>query len=309
MLSSSEETVGMKIRLSIIIPTKDRAPALAQLLASLNRLNGLIELRPEIIVADNDSHDETTAIVQGAARELQTEVKMIKTIRPGKSAALNDALKIATGDYLAFLDDDVVVDGGWLQALEKYIRESGYQAGQGTIGLQGSGADDPKVRCLIEKFRTIPQISFPAQMNEVRLLNGANFFIARKILEQVGRFNERLGPGASGTSEDVELAQRLARAGVRIGYARDSLVYHRIDHDRLTEAYFRDHHRRQGQSRLLMKSRGYLEIILNIGRAYLQYYYYTLAGNERSSYRNKGRIFHYLAMFEAKRRGPVTDRN
>ncbi|HET9915603.1 MAG TPA: glycosyltransferase, partial [Candidatus Binatia bacterium] len=192
---------------------------------------------------------------------------------------------------------------------EKYIRESGYQAGQGTIGLEDSGADDPKVRCLIEKFRTIPQLSFPAQMNEIRSLNGANFFIARKILEQVGRFNERLGPGASGTSEDVELAQRLAEAGVRLGYARDSVVYHQIDHNRLTEAYFREHHRRQGQSRLLMKSRGYLEIILNIGRAYLHYYYYTLAGDERSSYRSKGRIFHYLAMFEAKRRRPVTARN
>jgi GT2 family glycosyltransferase len=299
----------MKLHLSIIIPTKDRAPALAQLLASLKRLNGLTELRPEIIVADNGSDDNTPAMVQDATNDLPTEVKMITTTRAGKSAALNDALKIATGDYLAFLDDDVVVDGGWLQSLEKYIRESGYQAGQGTIGLQGLGADDPKVRCLIDKFRTIPQISFPAQMNEVRLLNGANFFIARKILDQVGGFNERLGPGASGTSEDVELAQRLAKTGVRLGYARDTVVYHQIDHNRLTEAYFREHHRRQGQSRFLMKNRGYLDIIFDVGRAYLQYFYYSLAGNERSIYRSKGRIFHYLAMFEAKRRGPATGRN
>lgn len=299
----------MKLSLSIIIPTKDRAPVLAQLLASLKRLNGLTELRPEIIVADNGSQDDTPAIVRDATNDLPTEVKMITTTRAGKSAALNDALKIATGDYVAFLDDDVVVDMSWLWAVEKYIRESGYQAGQGTIGLQDSAADDPKVRCLIEKFRTIPQLSFTPQINEVHSLNGSNFFIAHKLLDQVGGFNERLGPGASGTSEDVELAQRLAQAGVRLGYARDSVVYHRIDHNRLTEAYFREHHRRQGQSRLLMKSRGYVEILFNVGRAYLQYCYYSLAGNQRNSYRSKGRVFHYLAMFQAKLRGPVTDRN
>jgi glycosyltransferase involved in cell wall biosynthesis len=59
----------MKLRLSIIIPTKDRAPALAQLLASLKRLNGLTELRPEIIVADNGSQDDTPAIVRDATND------------------------------------------------------------------------------------------------------------------------------------------------------------------------------------------------------------------------------------------------
>lgn len=81
----------MKLRLSIIIPTKDRAPVLAQLFTSLNRLNGLAELRPEIIVADNDSHDDTRAMVQGVTNDLLTEVKKITTTRAGKSAALQDA--------------------------------------------------------------------------------------------------------------------------------------------------------------------------------------------------------------------------
>jgi glycosyltransferase involved in cell wall biosynthesis len=202
----------MKLRLSIIIPTKDRAPVLAQLLASLKRLNGLTELRPEIIVADNGSQDDTPAIVRDATNDLPTEVKMITTTRAGKSAALNDALKIATGDYVAFLDDDVVVDMSWLWAVEKYIRESGYQAGQGTIGLQDSAADDPKVRCLIENSANSALLT--PQINEVDH-HRSNFFIAHKLLDRL-RFHSALVQARPGPRKTSNWRSALP-AGVSLG--------------------------------------------------------------------------------------------
>jgi len=299
----------MSPRFSIIIPTKNRASALADLFASLKGLKGLAELRPEIIVADNDSQDETPAVVERATRDLPADVKRITTIRPGKSAALNDALKVATGDYLAFLDDDVVADSGWLRAIDQYFLENDYRVGQGKIGLSRSDTEDPVVCRLVDKFRTIPQLSFLGNVTQVQSLNGANFFIARKVLLQVGGFDERLGPGASGTSEDVELARRLRAAGVRIGYARDCLVFHRVDRDRLTESYFAEIHRRQGRSRLLIKNRGYPEILLSAARAYVQYGLYSVIGPERRRYRSKGRIYHYLSMLEAKRKGSSAGRS
>src|SRR6185295_1416432 len=215
---------------------------------------------------NNDSHDETPAVVLRATNELPADVRLITTTRPGKSAALNDALKRATGDYLAFLDDDVVVDSGWLDAIDKYLQEKDYSAVQGQIELEGPSINDPVVRKLVEKFRTIPRLSFPEDVMETHSLNGANFFIAHAILRQVGGFDERLGPGASGTSEDVELALRLRAAGVRIGYARKCVVFHRVDRDRLTESYFAESHRCQGRSRLLIKNLGYTEILINSAR-------------------------------------------
>src|SRR6185295_11353798 len=149
----------MSRRFSIIIPTKDRASAIAKLFASIKGLIRLAELRPEIIVANNDSHDETPAVVLRATNELPADVRLITTTRPGKSAALNDALKRATGDYLAFLDDDVVVDSGWLDAIDKYLQEKDYSAVQGQIELEGPSINDPVVRKLVEKFRTIPRLS------------------------------------------------------------------------------------------------------------------------------------------------------
>lgn len=298
----------MSPRISIIIPTKDRALELAELLASLDNLVKLAELQPEIIVANNNSQDNTAAIVAQARKKLAIDIKMIEVTRAGKSAAMNDAAKLARGDYLAFLDDDVMVDKDWLQAIADYIAANRNQAGQGRIGLYLPGPDNPAVRQLVEKFRTIPQLTHGSEVTALHSLNGANFFVPRAALSQVGGFDERLGPGASGTSEDVELARRLTAAGVRIGYSSDSVVYHRVDLNRLTEAYFAESHRRQGRSRLLIEDRGYAAILWNAARACFQFGVYSLTGHERRRYRSKGRIYHYLSMLEAKRKAAMATR-
>ena len=116
---------------------------MGELLASIKNLHRLAELRPEIIVANNNSQDNTLAVVERAISELPTDVKVVNTTRPGKSAAINDALKLATGDYLAFLDDDVVVDHQWLATIQQFIDTGAYQVGQGRIGLREPEANDP----------------------------------------------------------------------------------------------------------------------------------------------------------------------
>ena len=119
-------------------------------------------------------------------------------------------------------------------------------------------------------------------------------------LDRVGPFDERLGPGASGTSEDVDFARRLRREGFRIGYMREAVVYHSVDPIRLTEDYFRTHHKRQGQSRVLMNDKGIGRIVFDLGRATAQFAFYSLGKRERDRYRSKGRMYHYLGMLETK---------
>jgi glycosyltransferase involved in cell wall biosynthesis len=294
---------GRSLGLSIIIPTRNRVQILTELLESIRQLDDVGTIRPEVIVADNNSNDDTYNLAASLAINFPTTLRVLKVVRPGKSAAMNEALRTAQGEYLAFLDDDVVVDRGWLRALEAFLGTGNFQAGQGKIGLRSPEADDPETRQLISRYRTIPHLDHGPDVKEVRSLNGANFFIARGLLDRLGGFDERLGPGASGTSEDVELAHRLAQAGIRIGYARDCIAYHRIDRTRLCDDYFQHIHRRQGLSRLLIKDRSYFQILGSLGRAYLQYFFCSLVGDERRRYRSLGRIFHYREMAHAKRSG------
>ena len=60
--------------------------------------------KAEIIVADNDSRDNTYEHVNASAKCFPTTMRALKVPRPGKSAAVNDAVHAASGNILAFLD-------------------------------------------------------------------------------------------------------------------------------------------------------------------------------------------------------------
>ena len=291
--------MNISLRFTIIIPTKNRRQILGQLLGSIGALNDIDRILPEIIVADNNSDDDTWECVNSVAKHFPTTLRSLKIVRAGKSAALNDAVKTSTGNVLAFLDDDVVVDKAWLVAVREFFQEDNRQVAQGFIGLQ-STPNDPEILKLVEIYRTIPKLEYNSDVGKLHSLNGANFFISRELFNRVGGFDERLGPGASGTSEDVDLAWRLIRAGVSISYAPKAMAYHRIDRDRLTEEYFKQSHRRQGASRFLIRKQGGAEILFNLFRVLAQYGYHTLFRHERNRYRSKGRIYHYLGMIEAR---------
>jgi len=275
---------------------------LSHLLDSIQQLTAIDRIVPEIIVADNNSRDDTYAYLTRIAGSFPTPIRFLRVLRGGKSAAINDAALLSTGNVLAFLDDDVVVDKTWLTSVETFFNTSGYGAAQGTVRLQSPAGDDPEVQRLNQRYRTIPIVDHDSSLKEVRSLNGSNFFVRRDAFDRIGGFDERLGPGASGTSEDVEFASRLAQTGIAIGLAPNAVVYHHVDWDRLTDEYFIKRHWQQGRSRLLMSDRSHVQIGLNLVRANAQYVYYTLIGKERKRYRSKGRIYHYLGMIDAKRK-------
>lgn len=292
--------------LSIIVPTKNRARFLGELLESLRELPEIAAIRPEIIIAENGSDDGSYALATQIAKIFPTTLRVLRVLKPGKSAAINAAVKSASGDILAFLDDDVIVEKHWLTAVNDFIRSGKFKVGQGVIRLQAPARDDPEVIRLVQRYRTIPTLEHPPDVGRLHSLNGANFFVSRKAFDRVGGFDERLGPGASGTSEDIDFARRLTRAGFAIGYAHQAIVYHHVDRARLTEEYFKQAHWRQGRSRFLIRKHVTAALLFNLTRVTAQYAIYTLIGNERKRYRSKGRVYHYLAMIEAQRgRSPV----
>jgi GT2 family glycosyltransferase len=293
----------MSLTISIIVPTKDRGPAVELLLDSIKRLDGLRRLRPETIIGDNGSRDNTWHLLCAASQDFPIPIMRLKVEQPGKSAVVNSALRLAKGKILAFVDDDVTLNPQWLEAIERFFSHSAYQVGQGRILLQEPDAADPEVKKLNKRFRTIPHLELDEPAKRLHSLNGANFAVRREALERVGHFDERLGPGASGTSEDVELAGRFNQAGIHIGYMQEAVAYHRVDRARLTEEYFKCIHKKQGKSRLLIKDRSVPHIMFQLCRTATQYGINSVLAKDRKRYRSKGRVYHYLGMLEAKWNG------
>jgi len=86
-------------RVTVVIPTKNRGRLLAEAIRSVQALDGP-DLDLEILVCDNGSTDDTVDV----ARALGVRVLDVPTA--GSAAARNVGIRAATGDYIAFLDDD-----------------------------------------------------------------------------------------------------------------------------------------------------------------------------------------------------------
>ena len=162
------------------------------LLNSLRELVGLDHLQPQIILGDNNSQDETPKVLHSIAKNFPVPLTLLKIQKRGKSAAMNEASRVANGNVLAFLDDDVVVQSNWLCAVQQFFQEKDYQAAQGVIRIRPAGAETLETRTLINRYRTIPNIDFGPQIKNFHSLNGANFAVSRQALDSVGSFEERV---------------------------------------------------------------------------------------------------------------------
>ena len=295
----------VEIPFSIIIATSGRVDRLRRLLDSLCSVRGGEEIKPEIIVANN-APDETAARgVEAVVREYEALrgncCRQIREPLPGKCRAQNKAIPHARAAILIFLDDDVEVTPGWLQAINNFFASNPHAAMQGSILMRDEDRKDPKLYEALERYRTIDFIdySYPPGA-DLKTLTGGNIAVRREVFERVGLFDDRLGPGQGGFSEDVEFAQRLLKAGMRIGYEPRAAVYNEIEPNRLTEEYFRIRHERQDRNRLIHKRNSVLTIFPNLIRSVWTFSWYSLMGNERRKYRAKGRYFHYRAMLLEK---------
>lgn len=113
------QTLPVTPIISVIVATRNRRESLQQFIDGLHVLPAQPEW--ELIVVNNGSSDGTDMLLSSIEADLPALVIVEK--QPGKSKALNKALKHARGDILLFTDDDVVPDPNWLVALHKASSE------------------------------------------------------------------------------------------------------------------------------------------------------------------------------------------
>ena len=110
-------------------------------------------------------------------------------------------------------------------------------------------------------YLDLPIADHGDEVIEVRGVLGANMAFRADAIEQVGPFDERLGPGAGGHEEETEMSQRLRRAGFRIGYAPKAMVYHEVDPARANRERFIRIARERGRCRMLHEKHSAVEVI------------------------------------------------
>lgn len=291
--------------ISVIIATSGRLEKLRRLLDGLSRADGSDGIPHEVVVANNAKDDAVARgvadLVAGYARSRGGGYRQVREPVPGKCRAQNRAILQARGSVLAFLDDDLEVSPGWLHAIARFFATHPHDAMQGSILMRPADRDNAEIQRALQRYRTVDFIDYgSAPGAEIKTLTGGNIAVRREVFDQVGLFNEKLGPGEAGISEDVEFAGRMLSAGKRIGYEPAAVVYNELDPARLTEEFFRLRHEQQGRSRLIYKKSSLFSIVPNLLRSVWTFGWYSLTGPERKKYRAKGRYYHYRAMLLEK---------
>ena len=219
-------------QLDIAICTHNRTDSLARTLVSVGKLKQCGAMF-QVLVIDNAPSDDRTAKL--VARF--PDVKYILEPKPGLDFARNRALREANGELIAFLDDDVAVDRGWLEGLCEAWRANP-DAGAFTgpvlpleldtraqilfeqMGGFGSGFD--RVRFGSE-LAGLPTYPCGAGMFGA----GCNMVFSRRVLLSLGGFDDALDTGAPlPGGGDLDMFYRVVRAGHPLIREPRLLIYH-----------------------------------------------------------------------------------
>jgi GT2 family glycosyltransferase len=225
-LSQEPRPAGPLPTASVVVCTRNRTEDLANCLPGLALL---AEQGCEVIVVDSCPTYDTTARLVAT----YPQIRYIYEPRPGAGIARNRGLLAAAGEVVAFTDDDARVDPGWLKALLHSFDDPMVAAVTGlTMPLELESAAQLWFELTNGFGRGFLRKQFDAStLNPLAAgLVGAsvNVAIRRSVLEEVGLFDEALGPGTPSCSgEDHEFFYRLLAHGFRIVYEPDALVWHR----------------------------------------------------------------------------------
>ena len=221
--------------ISILIPTHNRCRILARTLESLSGLQVPRQIEPELVIVANACSDDTQAVVAEHAAGLPMPVRCVAEAEVGVNPARNRAAMEARGDVLAFLDDDVWVEPGWLAGLcEVYDSQPADVVG-GRVLLWWEAVSPPS--WMSRDFETLLSgLDLGENMFEIgsrgRLkMIGANFSFTRATWEKVGRFRHGLDRTSKSLlcGGETEFLQRARAAGCRSFYAPRACVKHWVN--------------------------------------------------------------------------------
>jgi len=226
--------------LSVIIPTFNRADRLREQLSAL-----AAERYPrwwEVVVADNRSTDHTAQVVAEFADRLP--VRLVEAHeRQCRAYAVNAGAATARGEALIWLDNDDVVEPGYLSAMGEALARTPFVGAR----IDTTGLNAPWLR---ERRAGLQSGELPRLAAEYPpFVVGAAFGVRRSVFEQLGGCDESLE-----ALEDLDLSWRLHYAGYRAAFVPGAVLQYRY-RESLAETFRQERSYGRWEVALLVKHR------------------------------------------------------
>jgi GT2 family glycosyltransferase len=209
----------------------------------------------EVIVVDNNSTDRTKELVESFVARGHGHLRYAFERQQGVSYGRNAGIMMARAPVVAFTDDDVVVTSNWIASIRK-----AFDANPGVDYVTGKMlpmydapqpawlTQDNAGPCVLrdrgdEPAYSTPGCFFPGWAT-------ANIAFRREVFDRIGGFSGDFPRG-----QDLEFIVRLWRVNGRGMYSPDVVVRHHIPAERMTKAYHRMWHTREGDIRSRIRFR------------------------------------------------------
>ncbi len=231
------------MKLDVVVPSYNRSELLRRTILSLLDAPIPPGLDVTIYVVDNNSKDDTHAVVQSLQGQTSRSLHYLLETRQSSSYARNTGILAGSGEVIGFIDDDEEIDAGWYESVYREFQAADVSYIGGPYyarpGLQlpawlppsyraATGVHDPKPRGVFGREHT-------------GNLNSGNAVIRRSVLEEIGLYSEKLGRSGVGllAEEDADLYRRIQAAGYYGVFVPELMIYHHVPAERMTKRYHR----------------------------------------------------------------------
>ncbi|NOY61095.1 MAG: glycosyltransferase family 2 protein [Calditrichaeota bacterium] len=237
-----------RISISVIIVTFNNVRTILPCLVSLQK--AFFQYHSQVFVIDNASSDDTISVLRQNQKSLSqyfSEFSLcLNDTNLGFTRAVNQGLKLASGDFVLLLNPDVVLQN---DTIEKLLTCFSQENKIGVVAPQlrfANGKIQPSCRTFPRKRDVILELSglaklFPSsnifnhwrmpdfdhqETRDVEQPQGAFLLARQKVLQQVGLLDERFPMFFS----DVDWCRRIVAGGWRIRFCSGAFVMHLQGH-------------------------------------------------------------------------------
>jgi GT2 family glycosyltransferase len=228
--------VSQRPLITVVICTRNRPESVMTALRGL----AATHYRPvEVVVVDNAPSSDATMKSVLAEFGADPSFRYVREPRPGLSCARNRGIAEASGEIIAFTDDDVIIDPRWLDGIIRGFRAV---PGAGCVtGLIATAEIENEAQLYFHLRagwgmlceRRVFDLAGHRDDSALYPYSagifgaGANFAVSRQVLAEVGGFDEALGAGTpTGGGEDLNMFVRVILGGYRLVYEPSAIVSH-----------------------------------------------------------------------------------
>ena len=241
------DDTGVSPFVSVVIPTYNRSGLLAKTVESFLQQTYPAD-RFEIIIVDNNSSDDTPAVIDELA-EQSSQVRGLTETRKGAHFARNSGGRAAKGEILYFTDDDMLAD---VRLLEKIVEPFliGAKVGSASGRIIPSWETEPPVWVLEHCRNELLSLNDLGVATIISDTDPGVFSCHQAVLREAfflaGGFNPDTNAGELVGDNETGLNIKIRDLGYRFAYVGGSVIRHVIPESRMSQRYLNSRFADQG---------------------------------------------------------------